>query len=294
VPDDPTASATAPEAAAPTSAPSEESASPQEQPAAPESGFDIEAFIRGRAAGVPQGSSSNPDGVVPTAELSETPDGESTPDLGDVNPSAQAQKLGRRGAAARIAELEAENARLQKAYEEANPPPPDASEEARAAIRDRESRYRRLRDKPESDTDWTNEDYEFLETERKRRAVVPELQQHYETVLADDLAAHRQRYDGWVTGFQQALLADLATARDVPGVDFEAVKAAKSFAERDRLMWAAGNAQREAENRALRTENEQLRRDLLGSVTVPPSGGRSGMADGFDIDTWIRRRSGVA
>lgn len=276
-------------------APSEESASQAAPPAADQSSTDIDDWIRGKALG--PGPTSNPGGVVPTAEMDAADDGASASDpSGDVKPSDQPgqPKPGRRGAAARIAELEAENARLQQAFEEANPPPPDATAEAQQAIRDREARYRRLLVKPDTDVDWTNEDYDFLQSEKQRRAIVPEIQQHYETVLADDLAAHQTAYTGWVKGFQDYILTGMEAVKGLPGVDFDAIKAAPGFPERERLIYDAGKAASAAEVQRLQTELSQARRDLAGSAPRPINGGASPPSGSYDIDTWIRQKAGVA
>lgn len=258
---------------------SEESASPPAQDEAQVSAT-MNALLRGV---IPGGSASNPD-----ADDESDAGGESAPP-GDVNPSdaAAAGKLGRRGAAAEISRLAAENARLNAALETLQPKVSDPTDEAQKAAVEREQRYRRLLVKPDNDNDWTSDDWDFLASEKQRRALVPELQQQYEAVLADDLKAHRDAYDGWVSGFKRAFLDDLASAKDVPGVDFEAVQKSKSFAERDRLMYTAGRAQLEPENKTLREENAQLKRELYGVPSGVLNGGRSAAGRTFNENTFM-------
>lgn len=266
---------------------SEESASPPSDDISPESRAQMNALIRGGVGRLD--STSKPDAAEASADAAETPDGESAP-AGDVKPSdAAALGPGRRGAAAEIDRLKAENERLTKALDAANPPPPDASEEARKAALETESRFRRLLMKPESDADWTPDDISFLETEKQRRAVAPELQQHYDTVLEADRASLQKLYDDTVNGFWAHVRSDMASAKDVPGVDYDAVKSARTFAERDRLMYAAGAASHEPELKKLREENADLRRDLFGATRAPMSGGRSSPGRAYSENEYMNR-----
>lgn len=282
-PDTGTATLEAPaaEAEASPSAVVEESASPASNDTTPQESAHMNALLRG-ALPADRDSASKPTTDEDNADTAGQ-DGASAP-TGDVKPS---ETPGRRGAAAEIAHLRAENARLQKAYEEANPPPPDASEEARAKAIETETRFRRLLVKPESDSDWTHEDIAFLEGEKQRRALVPELSQHYEAVIEADRQALAQEHEAKVAGFWAHVRADMASARDVPGVDFEAVKAARTFAERDRLMYAAGQAASEPELKKLREENADLRRDLFGAVRAPVQGGRSAPGRTFSENDYM-------
>lgn len=258
-------------------APPEESASQTADTNGNAFNATMNALIRGQLDDLPTDSTSKPDDNAAGSAGSDT-DGESAPS-GDVKPS-DGQAPGRRGAAAEIARLNAELDALR-------PKPVDPSAEAQKAASERETRYRRLRDKPDSDTDWTSEDWEFVQHEKNVRAVVPELQAHYDTIIADDLKAHQDAYNGWVDGFRKHVLSDMASAKDVPGVDFETVKAAKTFAERDRVMYDAGAASNAAEVRALRDENAQLRREARGGIRVATNGGRSSPGRTQDLNGFM-------
>ena len=100
------------------------------------------------------------------------------PDAG-VKPSSA--RLTRRGAAAEIERLNARIAELESST--APPVPPDASEQERQAILDAEDRYRRLLAKPDDDPDWNQDDYVWLQDEKRRRALLPDVTRHYETVI---------------------------------------------------------------------------------------------------------------
>lgn len=277
-----------------------ESASPSSQEiATPGEAFDMDAFIRGRAFGASD-PTSNPDGVVPTAEMEADRDGEPAP-TGDVKPSDQPGQRGRRGSAARIAELEAENARLKQAYDAANPPPPDASEETRKAILAREQRFRDLNGRASDDPTLYQQgpdgkvNADWLDEEKKRRSIAPELRQHYETVLTEDLRSHQEAFEGQTRGFQTYVLQGMEAVKDLPGVDFDAIKAAPDFVARERLIYQAGANASAAEATRLRNENQQLRRELGGAIPKTLNGGQSPpAAAGFDMNSWIRQRSGVA
>lgn len=265
--------------------PSEESAS---QSAATSSAADISAtmnaLIRGTLPPSPDDSTSKPDDDIADF-FGSKPDGESAPS-GDVKPD-DGSAPGRRGAAAEIARLKAENERTQAELDALKPKPVDASAEAQRTARDREQRYRRLRDKPDTDQDWTSDDWDFVQSEKQKRAAVPELQQHYDAIVADDLKANEDAFNGWVSNFRRGLLADMATAADVPGVDFAAVKAAKTFAERDRILYDAGAASRATELKTLREENAQLKRERRGDVRVAVSGGRSSPGRTQDVNGFM-------
>lgn len=272
-----TSPAAAPEPAAepiePSAPPPEASAAPSasdvklERQASPEHAT-MNALLRGLLPPTDAASKSDAEDAAPES------DGASAGPESGVKPS-EGQGPSRRGAAAELERLRAEVARLEDELRAARPPDADPSEEARARARETEARYRRLAHKPESDPDWTHEDIQFLEREKQRRAVVPELTEHYRTVLEDDLRAHREAYEGWVSGFKAHVARDLASAAELPGVDLDAVKAAPTFADRDRLVYAAGRAGAEAEAARLRDEVADLKRELLGRGPRPLSGGRS-------------------
>ncbi len=267
----------------------EESASPESQPD-PNSAL-MNALIRGETATLVSTSK-------PGDEDDDEADGESAPGAsasGDVKPSeTQTQPtLGRRAARAEIDRLTAENARLQQAYDAANPPPPDATEETRKAILAAEERFRRLTVKPDTDLDWTQDDYDWIQAEKTRRAVAPELRQHYDTVLDADRATLRQTLDAERASFRAWVEKDLASAADLPGVDLTALKACPTFADRDRMVFAAGRATVDADNQRLRSENDDLRRQLLGTARAPLSGGQPSAGPTYDegsfMNSLIRR-----
>ena len=166
--------------------------------------------------------------------------------------------------------------------DEANPLPPDASEEARKQILDNETRYRRLVNKPSSDTDWNDEDWSWVETERQKRDVLPELRQHYDTVLDAERAAVRASIEAERANFWQRVTDDMASGVDLPGVDLAALKACPTFADRDRMVFAAGQATLNADNQRLKSENDDLKRQLLGTARPPLNGGQSSAGPTYD------------
>lgn len=247
------------------------------------------AVMNALLRGVLPGSASNQDADDDDAEDVAAANGEPAQSR-DAKPNSQ--QPGRRSrraeeAAQRLSALEAENARLQSQLTELVPPPVDASEEARKAILASEDRFRRLSAKPVSDTDWQGDDWDWLESEKQRRALVPELRQHYETITEADRRVLRENAERERTEFWSRVGQDLATAEELPGVDIEALKKAPNFATRDRLVYAAAVATRDAENRALREENAQLKRDLFGSVRQPLNGGRSAGGAAMDENAYM-------
>lgn len=264
----------------------------------------MDDVIRGMAQGR---SPLNLGAVVPTADLNPDPSDQPAPEpSGDVNPDAAQsagkppRRLSKVENEQRIANLEAENLRLQKAMDELNPPPPDASEEARAARLANEQRYRTLLVKPDTDTDWAEGDYEWLQDEKHKRSLVPDLQQHYETVLEADRAAVAATLDQERESFLNGIGQDMASLLTLPGLDEQAVsslKAARKFSEQVLIHRKAERtavlAEVNAELSSLRAENADLRRQALGAAPTPITGGRpSGGSVGFDMDRFIRQSMG--
>lgn len=279
------------EAAESQPAASEESASSSSEATTAQSNAFMNAMLRGQLAEI-----TDPASKSDTADADDDADSESdgvSASSGDVKPSdAPTQGKGRRGSAAEISRLAAENARLQQTLEQLQPKLPDASEEARTAAIEAENRYRRLLVKPDSDYDWTHDDIQFLADEKQKRALVPELRRHYDTVLEADLKARETEFASKHQGFQQYVLQGMAAVKDLPGVDFDAVKAAPDFVARERLIYAAGAASNESEIKSLRDENAQLKREMLGSTRAPLNGGRSSPGRTYDpndvMNTLIR------
>lgn len=258
--------------------------------------------------GMVQGRSPlNLGAVVPTSELNSDPSAQPAPESsGDVNPDvAQTagkppRRLSKVENEQRIATLEAENTRLQQAMNELTPPVPDASEEARAARLATEQRYRTLLTKSEYDTDWADGDFDWLREEKHRRSLVPDLQQHYETVLEADRAAVAdtltQEREAFISNFGN----DMASTFTLPGLTEQtvaALKASPRFSEHVLIHRQAERAAVLAEigddNARLRAENGELRRQALGAAPAPITGGRpSGGATGFDMDSFIRQSMG--
>lgn len=280
---------------APPAAP-EESAS-QAAPAGVSDNAFMNAVIRGGVATLE--TASKPDADEFGDDGADSTGGESAPvaqAAGDVKPPEK-PPTGRRAAAAEIERLNAEVARLTQAVEAANPPPPDATEENRKAILERETRFRTLVMKPDTDADWNQDDYNWLQEEKQRRAIAPELRQHYDTVIEADKAALRQQHEAERVEFWERVGQDMASGAELPGVDIAALKAAPNFAARDRLIYAAATAIRDAEVKGLRDQIGDLQRQLFGTVRPPLNGGRSGGPATFDEKTFmnaiIRRGSGV-
>lgn len=269
---------------APPEAP-EESASPE--PSDDRDSAVMNALLRGQLAG--QGSASNRGADGDGADDGDAADGEPAQSR-DAKPNDQPGGRRSRRAAeaeARIAELQAERDQLAARVAEMAPPPPDASEEARKAILESEARFRRLLAKPDDDPDWTHEDYQWLQDEKRKRAAVPELRQHYDTVLEQDRAALRDSFESERVAFWNAVTADMASGAELPGVDLDALKAAPNFAARDRLIYQAALATRDDEVKRLRNELADARRHLLGEVRPPLNGGRSTAGATYDENAFM-------
>jgi hypothetical protein len=286
-----------PVAEAPDARSTEPASEPTDNPALVPGGFrarslaDVLGDLSGSAGASPVSNEASPTDPPPAAP---TEEGES----GAPAPSKPSEPAGAPGTppdgdsrspsaeATRITELEAELSRLKTEA----PPDPTAEREQlvaqikaevhreiedeqarkaaeassgaeREAIIERERRYRALRDRPTGTL--SAEDYTFVEEERERREKYPELQRHYETVLEAERAGLSEAAQTEVArqqaAFWDSVKADLASAKDIPGVDLDEVKKAPSFADRDRIVYAAGAAQRET---AVRAELEPRIADL--------------------------------
>lgn len=276
----------------------ENAASSASPPSPTDSSVDMDVVIR-QMAGSRSVPISQPDSQAAADAApadGDAPNG-AQPTDGSGQPAPQKPRLSKvELAEQRAAELAAENTRLQQALEAANPPPPDASEEARKAHLERERRFRDLNARPDDDPIFNEGDnYGWLQDEKRRRAVAPELQQQYEAVLQEDIAANRRAFeDAW-----NGIKTDLSTTLTLPGVTDEV---------RTRLLQAPLSEQirthRQLERRIvqaemadeiarLRKDNERLQNEAMASTRAPIEGGRSGSPTLFDIDDWIRNQSGV-
>lgn len=261
-------------------------------PSQPALGDVMNAAIRD-LAGV--GSSSNLGGVVPTAELSASaPTAEPAPDSpGDVSAEGAAAPAepGRRARKAqeaqqRIAELEAEIATLR-------PPVVDASEEARQKRIAAEQKFRTLNAKPDDDADWTTEDWNWLQEEKRKRLLFPEVQQQVEATIELERQAVQDERQHFFDRFRE----DMGSTLTLPGID-DATRAAlvkePSFAAQvlihRKAEREAVTAQFRDEVAALRAENADLKRQMLGGTVAPPTAGMpSSAAPTFDMNSWIRQ-----
>lgn len=249
--------------------PSEESASPSDPTAEANA---MNAMLRGLVNPDP---ASKPDGDQDGDDSTSAQDGASDP-TGTVKPSEQPAP-GRRGAAAEIARLKAENERLQQAYDAANPPSPDPSDEARAKAVETETRFRRLLMKPDNDLDWTQDDVDFLVGEKEKRAKVPELTQQYEASLDANAKAWQEWAEQSVAHRWNAVKAELSSTLTLPGVTDE-VKARLLTAPLSEQILIHRQLEREAadaEITKLRNDLSAARRDLYGATRAPMNGGRS-------------------
>lgn len=242
----------------------------------------MNAIIRGATADVVAAGASKPDDAGADEFEPEAADGASAapgqqPDAG-VKPSSA--RLTRRGAAAEIERLNARIAELESGT--APPVPPDASEQERQAILDAEDRYRRLLAKPDDDPDWSQDDYVWLQDEKRKRALLPDVTRHYETVIERERRLAQASVEQERQAFWASVGQDLASAAELPGVDLEALKKAPTFADRDRMVYAAATARRDGEIKALREELADAKRQLLGIVRPPLNGGRSAPGRTYD------------
>jgi hypothetical protein len=211
-------------------------------------------------------------------------------------------------AAAQQAAIDAAVAQALKAREDeqARQAADAATGAEREALIARNQRYAALRDKPVSQL--SAEDYQFVEDERELREKYPDVQRRYEVQLEADRVGIFQQAEQQLqqtqAAFWDGVKADLASAKQLPGVDFDAVKAAKTFADRDRVVATGTAAWKEAEVRAeLQPQIDELKtkleaaedenRDLkltgprgLAGARAPVSGGRPASGDApatFDL-----------
>ena len=263
---------------------SEESASASESAPSQEDAF-MNAVIRGQTDTL--ASTSNQDDAGDEAESADAADGEPAQSR-DAKPTDQ--QPGRRArraeeAAAERKRLSDENEALKARIAELVPTPPDATEETRKAILAAEERFRRLSLKSLDDQDWADGDFDWLEGEKKRRAVAPELRQHYDTVLEADRAALTESFKAAENRFLNGQAQQIRRLSAKPGIDTAAFIAEGSYEIQGEMLYAAGAATRDAENRALRDEIGDLKRQLLGQVRPPMNGGRSSPGRTYDEDS---------
>jgi len=296
---EPDAAAPLQAADAPASAPppSEESAPVAAAEAAAQENAFMNAIIRGATADAANGATLNQDDGADGAEADDDANGEPARSQRDAKPDGQ--QLGRRSrraeeAAQRLAALEAENEQLKAQL--APPIPQDASEQERAAILASEDRYRRLLAKPDDDADWSQDDYVWLQDEKRKRALLPDVTRHFETVIEQERRLARESVEREQAAFWAQVGNDLASAADLPGVDLEALKKAPTFADRDRMVYAAATARRDGEIKALREELADAKRQLLGIVRPPLNGGRSAPGRTYDENGFMNSliRGGTA
>jgi len=272
-----------PEASADAQASASEASASQPQAESPAVVAQMNAAIRGELLKVVSASKSDTDEGTDDAEGS---DGESTPS-GDVKPS-DARQPGRRGAAAEIERLKAENARYKADLEAANPPPPDASEEARKAIIATEQRYRDLNHRPDTDPIfYEGDNWAWLQEQKAKRAVAPELRQHYDTVLEADRAALRAETESFQHRVLNTIAGQIVTLAALPGVDGEALKRESSFEMQGRMLYDAGRATAAEETKRLRDELAEAKRELYGSLPRTLNGGRSAPGRSVNPDAYM-------
>ena len=87
------------------------------------------------------------------------------------------------------------------------------------------------------------------------------------------MAVEQERQAFWASVGQ-----DLASAAELPG-SIRSPQKAPTFADRDRMVYAAATARRDGEIKALREELADAKRQLLGIVRPPLNGGRSAPTD---------------
>lgn len=299
---------------------------PTGQPASPESAqpssespaFDMDAWVRGRAFG---GSASNPDGVVPTAELLSAPSGESAPS-GDVSPdgsaagadgAGQPQPGGRRskaaaenletieGLRAKVAELESSiPERVAEAQRHADDARAEAdrlrqqTEQAEAHVLELigdPDEYRRLLATP--DHELSNEDYNRRETWKANRAIYRPLETRLRSEADADARAFvdgvRRQWGARVLEVADKRGLDRAFIADPKNHDLDALleHACAVTEARVRGEYAERLSQAERDRDAARTE-------ALSGHRAPVVGTATGQGAGFDIDSWIRQKAGVA
>jgi hypothetical protein len=245
---------------------------------------------------------SKPD-AQPASADDDGQDEASAPDDGASKSSHDTSGISRRKAPQRIAELEAENQRLQSALAEVNPPPPDPDEERRKAYLDNETRFRSLIALPDDDPRLAESDnWSWLQEEKRRRAVAPELAQQYETALE----AERQRLEDDYARRGQTFLGHLRSqvksSLDLPGIEPDertTLETTTDWLDHVLIQRAAERRVTEArfmdENARLRKENEQLRRESFGRARVPVDGGRAtGGPSQRDMNEVMRQIAGVS
>lgn len=286
--------------------------------------FDMDGWIRGKAFGAPDRSTLTPDGVVPTAELASAAPGESAP-TGDVSPGvvppgaagdagATAQP-GRRAAkaieaAATIESLQAEIETLRSSIPDQVAEVSRRADEARAEadrLRAEQAAVETLADEtigtPEEyarlleipDEDLTNEEYARRERWKTNRKVYRPVQ----TRLA---AEEQARASNFVNSVRQAWGQRALQVADKRGLD-KGFLADPQNHDLDTLLEHAcsvteARVRAEYAERLSQTERDRdtARGEAISGRRSPITNGAAsaGAANGFDMETWIRQRAGMA
>jgi len=283
---------------------------PSGEPAgrAPEiSSADMNAWIRERAFG-PSAPTSNPDGVVPTAELGSPPPGEPAPAPGDVSPGGppSGRRSARHAAAlTTIEELRAHIAELEASIPEQVAEATRQAEAARGRLAEIEGQnavgqkaiyeligtpeeLQTLMEMPEEAL--TNEDYLKRETWKRNRVVYRPLASAYKAEADRWAQAVRNGWGQRVLELADRLGLDRAFLADPKNSDINTLieHAAAVTEARVRAEYAEREAGRQ---RSLDTARGQA---LSGMRTGAVNGQASaGSVSATDMDDWIRQRAGI-
>jgi len=225
------------------------------------------------------------------------PDGEPTADASGEDDATAAVKpseskpLGRRAAAARIAELEQQLAardpatiRQQVLDELAQQATSQA--DAEQAKQDA-ARYLRLRDLPDGHPELSEGDnWAWLQEQKELRAKFPAAEKAIRTQYEAQLETETARLTQREAGIWDDIRGQLRRAGQKAGVDFEQYKGQPSFEAMGSYLYDAGVRSRDAEIDALTRERDELRAERdqqlrysgprgLAATRTPPTAGRS-------------------
>lgn len=228
--------------------------------------------------GEPVGESAPQGDVKPTEGRQRGPDGRFLPQ-GTEPDSAGASDLGRRGSAAEIDRLRAENARLlaERQERDAQTAAAVAADDEAQARADAE-RYLHLRDLPETHPDLTDNDYEgwkWLEEQRQLRANYPKAQKALQAQLDAEVTAERQRLQQGHQATLNVIAQQMGRVGARFGVDVSELQKLGDFEQ----IANAITAPLLAEIAELRNEQQQARYTGargLGSFRVNNGAGLSG------------------
>ncbi len=107
------------------------------------------------------------------------------------------------------------------------------------------------------------------------------MRQHYDTVLEVERAALQRDIQSRENAFLSGQAGQIHRLAELPGVDAAALKAEASYEIQGRMLYDAGRATMAEENKRLRDELADAKREMYGSLPRTLNGGRSAPGRSF-------------